>query len=393
MSQIPNTLHHDTDPAKARPWQTPGFWWFSLLTTGVLSGLVALTVVMLFGHTHEMNVGWEPPWGILVVTSHFFALASAGTCIAVPWLLPRDWPLPSEVSQKGLMTAGVAFFGALGVAVVELSQPVRLSFSADLGEGFMPGVYQILIHSLIYISCLAATCYSLGHGYRNRARLMSVLGYAVVMVVLFKSESLLVLFGHGASWLSAALPPVVTFSALLLGTALLLLVAAIPLWLAGKALDSESSLLMSRLVTLLTVLLVIQLVGEPLVLYGGAAWGGEQIALVSQLFVTGPLSGSFWAGEVSLGMIAPLVLLLTVRRHAWALCLSCLLVVGGQFMFWYDLLLATQLAKILTTSPLAVNGLLPRVAPCLPKLLITCGSLCLLLLLLSLNEKLQPYRD
>ena len=393
MPPSPNLLHQKTATEPSRPWRTPGFWWFSLLTAGVLSGLVALTVVMLFGHTHEMNVGWEPPWGILVVTAHFLALASAGVCIAVPWLLPRDWPLPSEISQKGLMTAGVAFFGALGVAVVELSQPVRLSFSADLGEGFMDGVYLILIHSLIYISCLAATCYSLGRGRRNRARLMAVMAFVVVLVVLFKSEALLVLFGHGASWLSAALAPIATFSALLLGSALLLLVAAIPLWLAGKSLDTENRSLLSRLVMLLTVLLVILLVGESLALYSGAAWGGERIALISQLLVTGPLSKSFWLGEVLVGMVAPLVLLCTARRCAWALSLAGLLVIGGQFMFWYDMLLATQLGKILTTSPLAVHGLMPRVAPCLPKLLIACGSLCLILLLLSLNEKLQPYRD
>jgi hypothetical protein len=62
-------------------------------------------------------------------------------------------------------------------------------------------------------------------------------------------------------------------------------------------------------------------------------------------------------------------------------------------MFWHDLLLATQIAELLTTSPLVTTGLMPSVTPCIPKFLITIGSFCLILLLLSLNEKLQPYRD
>jgi len=215
----------------------------------------------------------------------------------------------------------------------------------------------------------------------------------VALVVLFKSEALLVLFGYGASWLSAALLPVVSFSALMMGAALLLLVAVIPLWLAGKKIEAENRTLVVRLTLMLVSLIAIQLVGEALTLYGGGAWGGERIALVSQILVSGSLHGSFWFGEMFLGMLAPLVLLAVARRRPCGLVLAALLVVGGQFIFWYDLLLATQLGFILTSSPLATSGLVPRVAPCLPKLLIASGSFCLVLLLISLNEKLQPYRD
>ena len=362
------------------------------MTGGIFAGLVALTIVMLFGHTHEMNVGWEPPWGILVVTAHFLTLVSAGSCLVVPMLLPRDWALPSEVSQKGLMAAGIAFLGALGVAVVELSQPVRLSFSAELGEGFVGGVYLVLLHSLIYLSCLGATCFSLGRGMRIRARIMASVAFGVVLVILFKSEQMLTLFGFDASWLSVALIPVAAFSAVILGAAVLLLVMTIPHWLGGRICDEAHANLAGRLTVILRVLLVILLIVEALALYGGAAWGGERLALISHLLVSGPLSSGLWFGELLLGVVTPL-LLLQINKRPWTLCFAALTVLFGQFMFWYDLILATQLGSLLTLSPLATSGLTPNVVPCLPKMMISLGSISLLLLLISLNEKLQPYRN
>jgi len=376
-----------------RGWCTPGFWWFAGLTLGVLAGLVALTAVMLFGHTHEMNVGWEPPWGILVVTAHVLSLASAGLCLVVPLLLPRDWVLPSEVSQKGLMTAGTTFVGALAIAVVELSQPVRLSLNADLGEGFLPGVYLTLAHSLVFIGCLAATCYALARGRRRLGLLFAGAGFVVALVALFKSEALLALFGFGASWLSAALVPVAAYSALALGGALMTLVVVVPFWLGGKGVDGATEPLVQRQVLLLRVLLAVQLLFVGLALYGGAAWGGERFALVSQLLVSGPLGKAFWLGEVLFGLLLPLALLLLPGRRPCQLWLAALFALFGQYMFWYNLLLVTQLAEMLTVYRSLLPGMIPRVTPCLPKFLISFGSFCLVLLLLSLNEKLQPYRS
>ena len=65
-----------------------------------------------------------------------------------------------------------------------------------------------LAHGLVFITCLAATCYALSRGRRRIGVLFAILGSVVALVALFKSEALLALFGYGATWLSAALVPV-----------------------------------------------------------------------------------------------------------------------------------------------------------------------------------------
>ncbi|NIV33887.1 MAG: hypothetical protein GWN58_31890, partial [Anaerolineae bacterium] len=70
------------------------------------------------------------------------------------------------------------------------------------------------------------------------------------------------------------------------------------------------------------------------------------------LLTSGPLSFNFWVGEILLGAIVPIVLLLNprTRRIGWVRMLALLLVVGGVVAYRWDTTLAGSIV-ILTYLP------------------------------------------
>ena len=60
--------------------------------------------------------------------------------------------------------------------------------------------------------------------------------------------------------------------------------------------------------------------------------------------INGPYAQHFWFGEIFLGLVAPLIIILAVRaRHIGAMAFGSLLSIIGIFIMRYDLLLVGQI--------------------------------------------------
>ncbi len=96
----------------------------------------------------------------------------------------------------------------------------------------------------------------------------------------------------------------------------------------------------------------------------------EGLSLLTQ----GPLAFNFWVGEIILGAVVPIVLLLNAktRRHPAARMVALALVVGGVAAYRWDTNLAGQLV-VMTYLPHSIQTLFTRYTPSLIEYLAGAG--------------------
>ena len=92
------------------------------------------------------------------------------------------------------------------------------------------------------------------------------------------------------------------------------------------------------------------------------------------LLTQGPLAFNFWVGEIILGAVVPIVLLLNAktRRHPAARVIALALVVGGVAAYRWDTNLAGQLV-VMTYLPHSIQTLFTRYTPSLIEYLAGVG--------------------
>ncbi len=96
----------------------------------------------------------------------------------------------------------------------------------------------------------------------------------------------------------------------------------------------------------------------------------EGLSLLTQ----GPLSFNFWVGEIILGAVVPIVLLLNgkTRRHPTVRMVALALIVGGVAAYRWDTNLAGQLV-VMTYLPHSIQTLFTRYTPSLIEYLAGAG--------------------
>ena len=106
------------------------------------------------------------------------------------------------------------------------------------------------------------------------------------------------------------------------------------------------------------------------------------------LLTSGPLSFNFWVGEIVLGIIIPMVILLSgrLRKHLNLQILAMVLVVGGLVAFRWD----TNLVGQLVVYGVVPSEIIPRYTqytPSLIEILVTTGVIAYALLAFTLGVR------
>ncbi len=369
------------------------FWWYLTLAAGVVFGGGAFGFVLLFGHTHELNSPWEPPWGLLIATGHLLILAAGGLSLLAGLPLLNAGSRLEGVAQKALLVAGFALVIGLGVLGVELTMPARLSLIADLGAAFYRDLGFLAVGCGVFLFLLTGISIALGWGRRILALGLSLAAFGASLAAVHLFDGLLLHFGSSPEWLSGGVLLTNTLSALVLGSALFLFLVLFPAWLEGGEIGEEQSALLLPLrrifASALGALLLFQVVRVSAYLAG---WGLDEDRVVTEALVSGALSLNFWLFEVLAGLLLPLALLLLSwrSRTAGPGMLAIGLMFCGHLFSRFDLLTSAQLGAIRHLSPWLLEDSLLTFSPCFPKLAVVIGSVSLFFLLSTLDEKILP---
>lgn len=360
-----------------------GWAWLLLLLTLMAVGGVAIVYRGMLGlsSTYLTNV---TPWGTWVAFYIYFVGLSAGAFLLSTLIFVFGMHQLERVGRMALLTALLSMVVALTFILLDLGRMDR--FWHPLVFWNLTSVLAWEVHFyVLYIVLLATELYVAmrqdliraatgAAGIRRRVARWLVLGGADLspegrrqderwMRILGIIGIPLAIFGvHGGTgalfavakarpyWNSGLFPIIFVVSALVSGTALLVVFYAVQTVVRGRALDQD---LLQSLARLMIAFLFIDL-GLQFYEFLVAVYNleHEELATLSAM-TTGPFWWSFWIVQLGLGALAPIYLVLSrrTRDRPAGLVLAAALVVLGILAVRFNIVVPPLVVPVLAGLP------------------------------------------
>lgn len=296
-----------------------------VLLVTVALGALGLWDRFVFGKAN-LAFGSYVPWGLWVGLYVYLVGVSGGAFLVAFLHHGLGVQALRRESRYAVPIALLALGAGLTLVLLDLGQMGRFWYlftrtSATSLLGWMVWVYTI--YSLVLVAMLAAMRLE-----RRRAlQWLAWAGFALVVTFGGGEGALFGVLGSKPFWNSGILPIRFLFSAFLSGVAVVAFATALfRRWPADAESEVATGVMRQGLLALLALNIVLEFAEISVTLYTGL----PPVVEAYHLVMFGPHWWLFWIVQVGLGLVAPLVLLLSpiVRRPA-ALGLAGLLVAVG----------------------------------------------------------------
>lgn len=344
----------ETAGAKAVVWGGRGLNAAIGVSAAVMAAGIALWFVQLSGGMVQTGMRNLDSWGLYITSFMFFVGLSAGGLIISS--VPKAFGIAGfgGISKVAVMSSIACTVAAIGMVVVDLGQPARLwelfAYS-NLGSPLMWDI--LVLGTYLILSCFYLWAQVRADTGRMSAGVLRVISVvALVCAVLVHSVTAWI-FGLQAGremWHTALLAPWFVSSALVCGTALVMVVA-VALRKVGYLKLNQAYLV--KLAKLLGAFVVVDLYFFGCDLLTEAFPGGSGAEVVAML-TTGPLAPFFWVEIIGCAVCAVVCLTPALRTNGLLVAAS-LLAIAGIFCKRVQLLVGGfQIANL--DLPFAMNG-------------------------------------
>lgn len=362
-------------------------------------------------------------WGLWVAAYIFFIGLSAGAFLISALVYVFGMKRFEPVGRVALFSALVTLLMALLSIVVDLGHMDRAWHVLVYANFKSPMAWMIYLYSVYLIVLTLELWFLMRVDLVRRAQQMAPGATLCRLLVLGSSEDsaeraardrrivkglatagvpIAVMFHGGVGalfgtvaarphWHSGLFPILFLLSALLSGGALLAVVAGI--FQEGMQRNRQVVLDLGKLVGALLALDVLFQISEYLIAFRGGIPGHVEGLL---LVLAGPFKEVFWIGQVLLGTLVPLVLLLLppTRKNPWAVVLACALIVMGVFGMRLNIVIPGVAVEEIEGLSEAIST--PRITttyfPSASEWLLTVGICGLGMLLFGIGERWLPRR-
>jgi molybdopterin-containing oxidoreductase family membrane subunit len=392
------------------------FWILGVVLL-VLGG-IGLVDRMVFGHRHAAY-GSLVTWGLWVSAYIYFIGLSAGSFLISSLVYVFNFKQFERIGRLALFTAVVTLLMALLAIVMDLGHMGRAWHVMVFANFKSPMAWMIYLYSAYFVVLLAELWHlnradfvagqnepgNKGRIYRflafgstdlsaegraedmKRVKIMATIG--VPLAICFHG-GVGALFGVVAArphWHSALFPLLFILSALTSGGALLTVAAAI--FQDGIHKHRETVLELGKLVLALFALDLLFQVSELLVGFYGAVPG--HIAGMKLMF-TGPFWWVFWGGQILLGTVVPLWLLIKKRDDPNMVTFAAFLMAIGFFAMRLNIVIPAMAVEEIAglSRAFASNRVTVLYVPSLVEWLVTAGVVGVGLVLFGLGEQFLP---
>jgi len=380
---------------------SPFFIWVSILGSLVIAGGVAGAIVFIKG-LQVTNLTDLVPWGLWITIDLSSIALSAGAfllCAAVYLLgLKKYQPVARTATFIGL----VGYSMAVMTLLLDIGRPDRFWHALVFWNPHSVLWEVTMCVALYFTVLLLETCPILGQAEWFRARwprlaawLSHIHHYAPYLAVVGLMLSMLHQSSLGATygvlkarpiWYRPGLSVLFMVSAMAGGTSLTVLVSMLAARLSSQAVVDDG--LLERLSYFIGWVLVGYLyfrfwdVLSMTYTYEPGRTEGLRI------LTNGALSFNFWVGEISLGIVTPLILLLyqRTRRQPLIRMFALFLVVGGLVAYRWDTNMA-GLLTLLTYLPKGITTIYTRYVPSLIEFISGAGVVAFGMLAVTLGVK------
>ena len=314
--------------AKAAAWGGKGLNAAIGVSAAVMVAGIVLWGVQLSGGMVQTGMRNLDSWGLYITSFMFFVGLSAGGLIISS--VPKAFGIAGfgGISKVAVMSSIACTVAAIGMVVVDLGQPARLwelfAYS-NLGSPLMWDI--VVLGTYLILSCVylwAQVRADAGKVSHTALRVISVVALVTAVLVHSVTAWIFGLQQGREMWHTALLAPWFVSSALVCGTALVMVVA-IALRRSGYLSLDQSYLV--KLAKLLGAFVMVDLYFFGCDLLTEAFPGGSGAEVVAML-TAGPLAPYFWTEVVGCALCAVICFTPALRTNALLVAGSLLAILG-----------------------------------------------------------------
>lgn len=387
--------------------------WYGALSLLTLAGLGAIGYRAYAGLSITHLTSFMP-WGAWVAFYIYFVGLSAGAFLLSSLVYVFGMAQYEKVGRVALLSAIISMFVALAFIGLDLGRMDRALNPLRFFNWTSPLAWEVRFY-VLYILLLmtelwltmrqdliragqgtalrAAISRRLAFGSRDLSpasaerdhRWLKILGTIGVPVAILGvhggTGTIFAVVKARAIWFGGLFPVIFVLSALVSGTALLTVIAAVRDWSRGRKLDEGLILALGQLL-LLFLFIDLGLEFYEFLVAGLSLIPHELDTL--RIMTTGRMAWSFWGFQLFLGALVPAVLLLWPRRSAKAVVAAAALVVAGIVAVRFNIVVPPLLPPVLEGLPWA------DYAPSWVEWVSSFGLIAIGLLGLSLGDELLP---
>jgi len=302
----------------------------AILAAVALAGFVSFALSYVYGHQlfGSSNV---IPWGLPIVIAIYLIGLSAGSLIlsSLTYVFGQESFKP--IARIAVFLAVVLIFGAMIAIAVDLGRPEkfwRLFMFFYLNN--MTSMFAL--NGILYGGYFVISISYLGAILTNSLKLVKPIGILAVCWAVLVPMGSGAIFGFIATreiFYSPIKPLEFLAAAMVSGLALLIIFVVFTLKFSQRSLNKEIVSTLGRLLSALIILLVILVLVDKLT----HLYSPNRDATV--FLLTGRYSPLFWAGQVGLAYIIPLIILFhpkARKKIKWIITASAFVVIGIFFV-------------------------------------------------------------
>lgn len=338
--------------------RTPFFWWVFLLATLIVSGLVAAAFVFTKGLV-VTNLTDLVPWGLWIAIDLSSIALSAGAFLlsAAVYLLGLKHLQP--VARTAVFIGLIGYSMAVLTLMLDIGRPDRFwhavafwNVHSPLWEVTMCVCFYLTVLLLEVLPIFGESDWMQQRWPRLAAKLTHIHHFAPVLAVAGLCLSLLHQSSLGATygvlkarpiWYRPGLPVLFIVSAMVAGPSMTVLVSLLVARLSSRVIVKKELLhqVSKAIGWLLAAYLYLRFWDALSMSYTYEPARSEGLSMLT----SGPLSLNFWMGEMFLGIVLPMIILLSdrLRRYERLHMIALLLVVGGLVAYRWDTNMVGQL--------------------------------------------------
>jgi Ni/Fe-hydrogenase subunit HybB-like protein len=356
-----------------------------LSVVGVAAGVHSLYA----GHEHTFGVSRGVPWGILIAAYVFFVVTSTGLCIVSSVGHVFGFENFNPIAKRAVFLSIATIVAGFLVIAFEIENSWRMPVGNVIGANPTSNIWWM---GTLYGAYLLFMMIEFVMLQKEQHKIATAFGLAGLLTGVAAHSNLGAVFGllNGREfWHGPYMPIYFITSAAMSGCVAIIFFTIIAYRTNGwkmsegmkKSMESVAkmgALMMAVIIFFTCWKMITGVTGHP---------PGKYEAIMT--LVNGSYAANFWGGEVLLGMVLPLVIILAVRgRNMNALFVASLAGMVGIFYMRYDLVIVGQLVPAYHGMDLVDYPDLLSYIPSLHENLVVVGGVAFCGLIFLMGEKL-----
>ena len=376
-----------------------GFTGFSALVSSkvqlsilTLLGLIALGSYAVglhgtfTGYHHVYGVTRQIPWGLLISGYIFCVVTSTGLCLvsSIGHVFGYEPYMP--IAKRAVFMSIVFMLAGFTIIFFDVENPFRMPIYNLLSPNLSSNMWWM---GTLYGMYLLFLCFEYFFLLEQNHSLSRVTGFLGLLAGVAAHSNLGAVFGmlHGREfWYGPYMPIYFIVSAMMSGGAAIIFFTCFA-WMINPDILNERKERAIKAVSQLTVMLISIILFFTLWKIISGIVAPEKFVAI-KAFVIGPYAPLFWIGEIGMGLVIPLILLVRAKgTNVQMMFVATGMMLVGIFFMRYDLVLAGQIVPVFHALHVEEYSSLLTYMPSFHEIAVVAGGLAFAGALFIFGEK------